>query len=313
MNGSPEKVTILVMGAQTDVALALQEDPGIIDNISHIVVMGGAFTLPGNLNEGPEKTSNQVAEWNMYIDSLAAKTVFNSGVSLSIVPLDGIQYLVQSEDIAAIKASDDPGVQFVAQNWMDQWSWSGPQGGFLIWDTITATAVTDPENFKWVYDGVDVITDPGDFQGQTVPLKNGARHIRYAVGADYPAIMDQLFETFRRDGPPAPAVTAGPEPVITELAGTWQGFTGNFHIIFTLGPACKLNQKCGTFEIPEFSLSGDVTFVKLDGDLYEFKATNISSGQPGNDYEYLQVLGDGRLKYHTQGSGVTSEAILEKQ
>jgi hypothetical protein len=74
-----------------------------------------------------------------------------------------------------------------------------------------------------------------------------------------------------------------------------------------------LNVKCGTFEIPEFSLTGDVTFVDVDGNVYEFKATNLSSGQPGNDYEYLQLLDDGTLFYSTTGSGVTSEAILVRK
>ncbi len=310
VNNSPEKVSILAMGAQTDIALAIQEDPGIIDNISHIVIMGGAFTMPGNLFEGPEKTNNKVAEWNMYVDPLAANIVFNSGVPLSIVPLDGIQYLVQRDDVDLINTINDPGVNFVAQMWNQQYEWFEE---FLIWDTVTATVITNPENFYWTYDGVDVITDPGDFQGQTIALQNGAQHTRYATGADYEAIMQLIFDIFRSEKADTIPSDDGSEEVITSLAGTWEGNTGAFHITFIFKPECRLNEVCGTFEIPEFSVTGDITIVKVVGARLEFIATNISSGQPGNDYEYLELMEDGTLMYFTQGGDTINTAILYKQ
>ncbi|MCK4829771.1 hypothetical protein KA005_79335, partial [bacterium] len=115
-------------------------------------------------------------------------------VRLSIVPLDAIQYYLPEEDVNTINTINDPAVNYVAQMWNRQFDNLGP---FFIWDTITATAVTNPENFYWTYDGVDVITEVGDFQGQTITLNNGATHTRFATDADYDAILDQLFETFR--------------------------------------------------------------------------------------------------------------------
>ena len=312
VNNSPEKVTLIAMASMIDIALALQEDPGIIDNISHVVIMGGAFTIRGNLDEGPDETSNEAAEWNMWIDAQAAKYLFNSGVPISIVPLDAIQYYVQSGDIDRINTISDPGVDYVAQMWKQQWSWSNGNG-FFIWDTITTTAVTNPENFYWTYDGIDVITEVGDFQGQTIALNNGAQHTRYATGANYDAIIDQFLETVRGEtllSPPAVET----DTLITELAGIWEGNTGAFTIIFTLEAECLINEKCGTFEIPDFSLSGDISFVSIDDNIYEFKATNLSSGKESEAvYEYLQILDDGRLKYFTSSQGRSSEAILERK
>jgi len=308
VNHSPDKVTIVAMGSMTDVALALQQDPGIMDNIAQVVIMGGAFTVPGNLSDGPEPTNNTTAEWNMYIDATAAKVILDSGVLVSIVPLDAAQYMVNAGDVNQIKTITDPGVEYVSRMWQEQQSWWGE---FLIWDTIAATAATNPENFYWTVDGVDVITEPGDFQGRTVPLHNGDQHIRYATGADYAAIMDLLFATFRGEEQAAQSPSAGP---IIELGGTWEGdTTGNFRIIFNLAAQCELGEICGTFEIPDFSLTGDVTFVAVDGNVYEFRATNISSGQPGNEYEYLQLLEDGTLKYHTEGGGTTNEGVLYRK
>lgn len=317
VNNSPDKVTIVAMGAMTDVALAIKQDPGIIKNISHVVIMGGAFTVPGNLSDGPEPTNNTTAEWNMYIDATAAEYIFDSGVPVSVVPLDAIQYLVQSTEIDAINTIDDPGVKYVAEMWNQQWGWSN-NNGFLIWDTITASAVTDPGNFKWVYDGVDIITEPGDFQGTTIPLNNGTRNIRYATGADYQAIMDLLLATFRGEEKQIHSPSAEP---ITELGGIWEGKTANFSIIFDLASSCELDLKCGTFEIPDFSLSGDVTFIAVNGNYYEFKTSNLSDYAENEDivvYEYLQVLPDGTLRYYTSGvdssgAAVSNEGILYRQ
>jgi hypothetical protein len=298
-------ILILLVGCTTvvDVARALQIDPGIIDNIAHVVIMGGALNVPGNLNDDPTITDNQVAEWNTWIDAEAARYLFNSGVRLSIVPLDAIQYMVQPDDVEIINAIDDSAERYIAQNWSEQIGIN--PDGFLIWDTITIVAVTNPEFFDWTYDGVDVITQTGANQGQTIALNNGTTHTRYATGADYEAIMDQIFQTFR---------SKTQTMAITGLDGTWEGSTGVFHITFWLEPACELNVKCGTFEIPEFSLTGDITFVDIDGDKYEFKTTNLSSGEPSSAlYEYLQVLEDGTLRYVTTGSDSLNEAILTRK
>ena len=310
VNSSPEKVTIIAMASMIDLALALQDDPGIIDNIAHVVIMGGAFTVVGNLNDAPEPSTNISAEWNMYIDATAAKYVFDSGVPVSIVPLDAIQYFVTKRDIARISAINDPQVQYVEDNWKAQMSWGS--NAFLIWDTITAVAVTNPEIFHWVVDGVDVITEPGDYLGQTVPLNDGTQHIRYAPSADYQAIMGMLYNTYAGNDAFAQSMVDDP---ITSLEGRWEGDTAAFHIVFDLAPECKLGMICGTFEIPNFSLSGDITIVELSGSKYEIKAINLSTGFHSTAaYEYLQVLPDGTLQYFTQGQdGSISEAVLVKQ
>lgn len=104
VKNSPDKLTILITGAQTDMALALQEDASIADNISQIVIMGGAFNVGGNLFEGSGSGNNKVAEWNIFVDPLAAKIVFNSGTPLSIVPLDGSDdFMINAIQHAKIK------------------------------------------------------------------------------------------------------------------------------------------------------------------------------------------------------------------
>jgi inosine-uridine nucleoside N-ribohydrolase len=49
----------------------------------------GAVHARGNLDDGGFfKTSNYTADWNLFHDPLAAQIVFESGVTLRMIPLD---------------------------------------------------------------------------------------------------------------------------------------------------------------------------------------------------------------------------------
>ena len=197
VKNSPDKVTILVTGAQTDMALALQEDASIADNISQIVIMGGAFNVKGNLYESAGYEDNEVAEWNIYVDPLAAKIVFNSGVPLSIVPLDGSDdFMINAIYHAKIRDSVDPALEVLSQLWEQQLNWWGGDG-FKIWDIVAAAAVPHPEYFTWTYDGVDVIAEAGELHGQTIVLKNGSQITRFASDTDYKMVRDSIFKVLQ--------------------------------------------------------------------------------------------------------------------
>lgn len=193
---SPGEVTILVTGAQTDMALALQKDASIAENIAQIVIMGGAFNMKGNLYEFSGYEHNTTAEWNIYVDPLAAKIVFNSGIPLSIVSLDGSDnFVIGRKDHDKIKDSDDPALALLSDLWEQLFnSWNGD---FKIWDIVAGTAVTNPEHFTWTYDGVDVIADAGNNHGQTISLNTGSEITRYSSGTDYEQVRASIFEVLQ--------------------------------------------------------------------------------------------------------------------
>jgi purine nucleosidase len=58
----------------------LQRAPDIAMRIQEIVLMGGAYFEVGNITP--------TAEFNIYVDPEAAEIVFNSGISLTVMPLD---------------------------------------------------------------------------------------------------------------------------------------------------------------------------------------------------------------------------------
>ena len=76
----PHRLTIVAIGPLTNIALALQKYPRSLKKVKRIITMGGAFGVPGNT--GP------VAEFNYFVDPDAANIVLQSGLPLTIVPLD---------------------------------------------------------------------------------------------------------------------------------------------------------------------------------------------------------------------------------
>lgn len=75
-----DDVTLCVLGPLTNIALALVKAPDIAPRITEIVLMGGGCFEGGNVTPA--------AEFNIYVDPHAAKTVFEAGIPLVIMPLD---------------------------------------------------------------------------------------------------------------------------------------------------------------------------------------------------------------------------------
>jgi purine nucleosidase/pyrimidine-specific ribonucleoside hydrolase len=77
---SREPPTLIALGPLTNIAEALRRDRATMARVERIVLMGGAYAVPGNITPA--------AEFNMYFDPDAAAEVFESGLSLTAVGLD---------------------------------------------------------------------------------------------------------------------------------------------------------------------------------------------------------------------------------
>jgi len=80
-----EPITVLMTGPLTNLAAALEKAPEIKEKIEEVVLMGGAVDVPGNVLQFNHDGS---AEWNIYNDPVAARTVFTSGLEITIFSLD---------------------------------------------------------------------------------------------------------------------------------------------------------------------------------------------------------------------------------
>jgi len=81
LRSSPEgSVTLCLIGPSTNFAAAVIQAPDVAARIKEIVMMGGCYFTRGNVTP--------VAEFNVYVDPHAANLVFQSGIPLTVLPLD---------------------------------------------------------------------------------------------------------------------------------------------------------------------------------------------------------------------------------
>ncbi|MBS4075563.1 nucleoside hydrolase [Ameyamaea chiangmaiensis] len=80
MEHDPGTVTVCAIGPLTNLGLALRLEPAIADRVERIVLMGGAFAEVGNIT--------CAAEFNFFVDPHAAAMVCQSGIPLTVIPLD---------------------------------------------------------------------------------------------------------------------------------------------------------------------------------------------------------------------------------
>lgn len=93
-------ITLVTLGPLTNIAVAIIQDPTILNQVERLVMMGGAITH-GNITP--------VAEFNMYVDPHAAKVVFESGVPITFLSLDIThQVLTTPARLDAIRAIGNP-------------------------------------------------------------------------------------------------------------------------------------------------------------------------------------------------------------
>jgi purine nucleosidase len=76
----PGTVTLCALGPLTDIATALVKAPEIAGRVRELVIMGGAGFEIGNVTPA--------AEFNMHADPHAARRVLESGIRVTMVPLD---------------------------------------------------------------------------------------------------------------------------------------------------------------------------------------------------------------------------------
>ena len=82
-------ITLCALGPLTNIALALAKAPEVAGKIRELVVMGGACFELGNVTPA--------AEFNMHVDPHAAAIVFDSGIPITMVPLDLTHQLATTE------------------------------------------------------------------------------------------------------------------------------------------------------------------------------------------------------------------------
>lgn len=161
---SPDPVTLVATGPQTNVALLLNSHPELHAKIARIVIMGGAMGL-GNWTPA--------AEFNIFVDPEAAEVVFQSGIPVVMAGLDVTHKAqIMAEDIERFRRIGNPVATSVAElpdffmeyHKTEKWGFQGAP----LHDPCTIAWLLKPEIFTTVERWVGVETQGKYTQGMTV-------------------------------------------------------------------------------------------------------------------------------------------------
>ncbi|XP_050117849.1 nucleoside hydrolase 3-like isoform X2 [Malus sylvestris] len=161
-NISAGPITVFLIGAHTNFALFLMNNPHLKKNIEHIYVMGGGVRSKNPTGCCPENstscvprqcgdpgnvftdyTSNPYAEFNFLGDPFAAYQVIHSGIPVTLVPLDATNTIPISQNFfeALEKSQNTYEAQYVFQSlkmacdtWFDKQFYTS----YFMWDSFTA-------------------------------------------------------------------------------------------------------------------------------------------------------------------------------
>ena len=165
LKSAASPVTLVAIGPLSDIAEALEREPGVKAKVRSLYIMGGAVKVPGNIIV-PGFTAhlkNKTAEWNMYIDPVAARSVFRSGVPIRLIPLDGTEKVVITP--ARVRqfqrGAKTPEARFIARGF-DRLREQIAGGGYHLWDTLAAVAAVDPDICRYTRHKLDVVVRYAD-------------------------------------------------------------------------------------------------------------------------------------------------------
>ncbi len=155
---------LVCTGPLTNLASALGKAPNLIERLGDVTIMGGAFMLTpfGVGNVTP------VSEFNIFVDPEAAKSVFNSGLRMTVIGLDVTtdpSAALTKEHYQRMVARGTLGAKFlgrIGEKFMTAW------GSFSLHDPMAVAYAIDPTLLTVEEYPVDVETDGVITRGQTI-------------------------------------------------------------------------------------------------------------------------------------------------
>ena len=151
----PGNIDVVAIGPLTNIAAAIERDSSFVSNVRRLTIMGGEF-------------EREWAEHNVSSDVVASRIVFDSGIPLTIMPLDQtLRVMLTEEDLLPITESHPIGGLLADQ--ADRfWSWlqacipKAPRQKSPAHDPCALLTVVEPELFEFTPMAVTV-----DDQGRT--------------------------------------------------------------------------------------------------------------------------------------------------
>ena len=178
ISSAEEPVVVYTDGPLTNLASALRLDPGIVEGIGAVYSKAGTLDATGNIIRAPQ------AEYNIWVDPVAAAEVLGSGLPLTLVPLDATnqvplhifhlraleehQSTPEAAAAVAILANDDELVG----------------GGLYFSDQLAAALAVDESLARYETMHLTIVTEGADFETGQVDRAEQGNEVRVATVID---------------------------------------------------------------------------------------------------------------------------------
>jgi purine nucleosidase len=159
-------LTLITLGPLTNIALALERNPGLAKQIGRSVVMGGAPCCEGNVTPA--------AEYNIWVDPEAASAVFRSKLKIEMIGwhVSRGPSVLRDDEIGAIEALGTAKAKFaVESNSTARKAYqiqTGEIGLALADPTATAVALDRSVGLSWSHNKVAIEVESKLTRGMTV-------------------------------------------------------------------------------------------------------------------------------------------------
>src|SRR5262249_10450919 len=151
------RLTILALGALTNIAAALRERPELAHNVARLVAVMGR--REGHLFHPSEGRGRGMLfghgpvfrDFNYAQDPQGAEDVLRSGVPLTMVPYDAARRLVLSaSDLDSLAAAGGASAWVASQSrqWLEYWRQDVGLDGFYPFDLVAAAFLLRPDMFR---------------------------------------------------------------------------------------------------------------------------------------------------------------------
>ena len=180
-------------GPMTNIAAALDKAPEIKDEIGEIVLMGGALTVPGNVNAWTEANISQ--------DPDAADRLFRSGAPVTMIGLDvTLQTLLTYKETQQWRELGTKAGTFLADMtdyYIKAYETTAPHlGGCGLHDPLAVGAAVNPTLVTMLDINMKVDVD-GPTRGCTIGdetrLNDANKTMKVAVGVDVPRFLNEFM------------------------------------------------------------------------------------------------------------------------
>lgn len=198
VSAHPGEVTIVAIGAQTNLALAIEKAPRLRKDIAAIVFMGGALGLEPRYGKG---NITPLAECNIWFDPQAADIVFRSGIDLTMISLDVTNpttgLMLRESAIRAVDPKSAPLAPIfreVCATYLDapMFDWGD---GCVLYDPLAVAVAADRRVASFEDMSVAVSLEPGPSLGQTVMNPRGATNMSVCVDVDGAKAVENIVRT----------------------------------------------------------------------------------------------------------------------